>query len=166
MDVSGHLCFCPFPNQRGNPCSICVFLSPLSEFRCGHAQTSRAVQGCLRIRLAEQTPESPSTKVLFHCLKNICVCLKHTLCLWKGSSFPFGELICLTKSTLSGLSSSLVHRNRSVQQEPPWMLYIAVYGGHKEKARDVTLCQTLTPRGPVRKNFKGTFCRSLQTMTG
>lgn len=57
MDTRGHLCFALFPSLRGNPCSIRVSLShslSIGWISMGHAQMSRAVQGCQSIRLAEQ----------------------------------------------------------------------------------------------------------------
>lgn len=158
--------FCPFPSRRGNPTVFVFFSLHQMNFVVDKLQRQEQFKDARASDWQNSNaPKSLSTKVLFHCLKNIRVCLKHIPCLWKGLSFPFGELICLTMSTFSGFSSSLVHKNWSIWQEPPWLLHILVYSRDEEKERDMTLCQTLTPRGPVLKDFKGTFCRSLQTMT-
>lgn len=92
MGVSRHFCFGPpfLSQEERKHCDICVFLSPSSEFCHGHSKEQfKAAKAS--VWQSSIVPESPSTKVLFHCLKIICVCLKHTLCLWKGLSFHFGE---------------------------------------------------------------------------
>jgi len=115
MDVSGLFCFALFPAGEETPQCLCF--SPSNEFCCGHVQTSRAVQGCHSIRLAEQhRSRVPDDKSAFSLPKEY-------LCMFKAHSrslenlFLFG--ICLTLSTFSGFSSSLVHQNWSVS-EPPW----------------------------------------------
>lgn len=115
MDVSGQLLFCPFPKPERKPHSICVFLSPSDEFRCGHAQTSRAVQGCQSIGLAEQhRSRVPVNKSAFSLPKEyMCMFKAHSLSL-ERVVFSFWGADMMTMSTLSGFSSSLVHKNWSV----------------------------------------------------
>lgn len=91
------------------------------------------------------SPPTPSTKVLFHCLKKTCVCFKAHSVFRKGLSFPIWRADMF--DLFRGFSSSLVHRKvvrPSVQQR-------------LEEERDMTLCQTLTLL--VDQSWR-TFCRS------
>lgn len=151
-----------FSSERGN--NQQVFPPPWSEFSCGHPRTSKAVRGCRSIRLTEQHQlplRSLSTEVHFHCLTNFCVCLKHTLCLGKGLSFPFGG-----PNIFDHVDSSLLDRDCSVQQEPPWVLYISVYSRDEEKERRDIVPNSDAQCTSTNGLSKGTFCQSWPTTTG
>lgn len=138
-----------FSSERGN--NQQVFPPPWSEFCCGHPQTSKAVRGCRSIRLTEQHQlplRSLSTEVHFHCLMNFCVCLKHTLCLGKGLSFPFGDPTYLTMST-HPFWTETAPSNKSHLEYCTSQCTVEM-----KRKRDMTLCQTLTPSVRVLTDFQ------------
>lgn len=82
--------FCPFPSRRGNP-AVFVFFSIkwISLWTCSNGRSSSSTLPEHQIGRTGSLPSPLSTKVLFHCLKNTRVCLKHTLCLWERVVFSF-----------------------------------------------------------------------------
>lgn len=89
-DVSGHLCFALVLFREETLQYLCFSLSIkwISLWTCSTVKSSARLPEH-QIGRAASLQSTRQQKVLFHCLKNICVCLKHTLCLWKGLSFPF-----------------------------------------------------------------------------
>lgn len=139
MDVSGYLCFCPFSEHERKPPSL--FIELILLWTCSDSKSRSWLKSAFSL------PK-----------ENMCM----FKALWKGMSFPFREPICPTMSTHHQLSIKTGPSSKSYHD----YLYNSVYSRDKDKARDVTLCQTLTPLGWVLEETQGTFCRSLQTMTG
>lgn len=82
MDVSGHFCFCPFPSQRGSPAIFLFFSLHQVNFVVDMIKRKEQFKAAGSSDWQHSiAPESLSTKVLFHCLKNMCMFKAHSLSL-------------------------------------------------------------------------------------